>query len=475
MSAQRTPPHDLEAEEGGLGAAMLSSEALAVVLDRLTADDFHRPAHRTIYRALAELRDRGRPVDPTTVRSELARTGALADVGGAPFLHDLVAGVPTVAHVGEYVATVARLGRTRRLIDAGHRIVQAGYEDPDNTGRTVAHAQAVLADLAASNGAVGARLLAGLRNGAWLDAQDFPPLAYTVLGVIPEGSVLLVGPPKIGKSWFVLAVALAAASGGRVLGQEVPKRPVLYLALEDGDRRLQDRCRVLLRGDPIPPEFEYLTRVEPGEILDTIGSWLAHRDGEQAPLVILDTLGKVMPPALLGESSYQRDYRVGTALKRLADQRPGMTLLVNHHDRKAGAEDFINSVSGTHGLAGAADTVVVLTRPRQEEGGRLKVTGRDVAEGEYAVRFLDGSAWKLDGHNLATSARRARDARVAAGLGDRSTEVVEVVGKYPEGITPTQVAGALGMDPKAAQVYLSRALAAGRVSRPKRGRYTPVG
>jgi DnaB-like helicase N terminal domain/AAA domain/Transcriptional regulator, AbiEi antitoxin len=476
MSAQRTPPHDLGAEEGALGAAMLSDAALAVVLDRLAEDDFYRPAHRSIYRVLAELRDRGRPVDPTTVGSELARTGALPDVGGAPFLHTLVAQVPTAAHVGEYVATVATLAYRRRLIDVGHRIVQAGYEDPDNPGRAVAHAQAVLADVAAatSNGAVGPRLLAGLRDGAWLDAQHFPPLAYTVPGVIPEGLVLLVGPPKIGKSWFVLAVALAAASGGRVLGLEVPRRPVLYLALEDGDRRIQDRCRTLLRGGPIPPTFEYVTVVEPGRILDTITVWLARHAG-QPPLVVLDTLGKVMPPALVGESSYQRDYRVAAALKRIADQQPGMTLLVNHHDRKAGAEDFVDSVSGTHGLAGAADTVVVLTRPRQEEAGRLKVTGRDVAEGEYAVRFLDGAAWTLDGADLATAARRAGEARVSAGLGDRSTEVIAFVGRHPGGATPAQAAATLGMDRKTAQVYLSRAAAAGRLSRPKRGRYAPVG
>jgi hypothetical protein len=475
VSAQRTPPHDVEAEEGALGAAMLSEEALAVVLDRLTDEDFYRPAHRIVYRTIAELRDCGRPVDPKTLGAELARTGALADVGGAPFLHTLMEGVPTVAHVGEYVAIVATLGWMRRLIDAGHRIVQAGYEDRDNPGRAVEHAQAVLADVAAAtNGAVGPRLLAGLRDGAWLDAQDFPALAYTVPGVIPEGLVLLVGPPKIGKSWFVLGVALAAASGGRVLGLEVPKRPVLYLALEDGDRRIQDRCRKLLGGAPIPPEFEYVTTVEPGRVFDTITAWLARHAG-QSPLVVLDTLGKVMPPALPGESSYQRDYRVGTALKRIADQQPGMTLLVNHHDRKAGAEDFIDSVSGTHGLAGAADTVVVLTRPRHEEAGLLKVTGRDVAEGEYAVRFVDGSAWTLDGLDLAAAARRARDAQVTAGLGDRSTDVVELVGKHPKGITPTQVAAALGMTPKAVQVYLSRALAAGRISRPSRGLYTPVG
>jgi RecA-family ATPase len=82
------------------------------------------------------------------------------------------------------------------------------------------------------------RLLATLRTGAWLDAQVFPPLSYAVPGLIPKGSVLLVGAPQIGKSWLVLGVGLAAASGGKALGLDIPKRPVLYLALEDGDRRL---------------------------------------------------------------------------------------------------------------------------------------------------------------------------------------------------------------------------------------------
>jgi hypothetical protein len=473
VTAPRTPPHDLAAEEGALGAAMLSREALALVLDRLTADDFYRPAHRTIYRGLAALRDRGEPVDPTTVAGELHRAGALADVGGAPFLHTLIAEVPTAAHVAAYAASVAELADRRRLIDAGHRIVQAGYEDPDDPGRALAHAQAVIA-AASGNGAAGARLLAGLRDGAWLDAQHFPPLAYTVAGVIPEGSVLLVGPPKVGKSWLVLTVALAAASGGQALGQQVPQRPVLYLALEDGDRRLQGRCRRLLDGAPIPAGFEYLTSIEPDRITDTIAAWLRHHAGAAPALVVLDTLGKVMPPALQGESSYQRDYRIGTALKRLADQHPGTTLLVNHHDRKAGAEDFVDSVSGTHGLAGAADTVIVLSRPRHEQAGRLKVTGRDVAEGEYAVRFREGAAWTLDGPDLAAAAQRARDARVTAGLGDRSTELVELVGHHPEGVTPGQVAAALGIERRTARVYLARAVEGGRLRRPRRGLYAPV-
>src|SRR5512132_3341506 len=321
------------------------------------------------------------------------------------------------------------------------------------------------------------RLLATLRDGAWLDTQVFPPLSYAVPGLIPEGSVLLVGAPKIGKSWLALSVGLAASDGGKALGIDIPKRPVLYAALEDGDRRLQERCRRLLADDPIPPEFQYLTRIEPGRIGDTIAAWM-HWHQEPPPLVILDTLGKVLPPALPSETTYQRDYRVGSALKRIVDTSPGATLLVNHHQRKAGAEDFVDAVSGTAGLAGAADTVIVLSRDRNETSGLLKVTGRDVAEGEYAVTFKDGAVWELDGHDLAAAREKAQKVRATtratAGAGDRMLDVVLYAYQHPDGVRRADVAKALGMEPKVATVYLARAVETGRLQRAERGLYTPV-
>jgi hypothetical protein len=321
------------------------------------------------------------------------------------------------------------------------------------------------------------KLLATLRNGAWLDAQNFPPLAYAVPGLIPEGSVLLVGAPKVGKSWLVLAVALAVAEGGRALGIEVPKRPVLYLALEDGHRRLQDRCRRLLVGEKIPPEFQYVTMIEPGRVGDTIAAWI-HWHQEPPPLVILDTLGKVLPPAANNETTYQRDYRVGTALKRIVDTYPGATLLTNHHDRKANADDFVDAVSGTHGLAGAADTIIVLARDRQEAAGLVKVTGRDVAEGEYAVTFKDGAVWELDGHDLEAAREKAQKiratTRATAAAGDRMLDVVLYAYEHPQGVRRDDMAKALKLEPNVAGVYLARAANSGRLQRAERGLYTPV-
>jgi hypothetical protein len=315
-------------------------------------------------------------------------------------------------------------------------------------------------------------LLAGLRNGAWLDQQDFPPLKYAVPGLIPEGTTLLVGPPKIGKSWFVLACALATASGGVVLDKiTVTARPTLYLALEDGDRRMQARCRMLLGDDPIPGAFEYLTTIAPGRIVETIAAWLRRHPGAD-PLVILDTLGKVMPQAMPGESPYQRDYRIGSALKQVTDEDSGRSLVVNHHDRKAAADDFVDSVSGTHGLAGAADTTVVLVRGRNEREGLLKVTGRDVAEGQYAVTFIDNCSWRLDGSTLAEAAKAGAARRASSGLGDRSTDIIELMGSRPdESVTPKEVAEKLAIDEKIASNYLNRLATKGRIDKLGRGRY----
>jgi hypothetical protein len=103
------PPHDLEAEEATLGAALLSADALAILLGQLCEDDFYRPAHRGVYAAVSALHGRGDPVDAVTVAGELDRAGALADVGGAPFLHTLVASVPTAANADQYARRVRDL------------------------------------------------------------------------------------------------------------------------------------------------------------------------------------------------------------------------------------------------------------------------------------------------------------------------------------------------------------------------------
>lgn len=316
--------------------------------------------------------------------------------------------------------------------------------------------------------------LARIKTGDQLDAEEFPPLAWTVPDLIPEGLGLFTGPPKVGKSWCVLGIALAVAAGGQALGK-IPTgapRPVLYLALEDGERRLQARCRQLLIGEPIPPSLHYLTRATPAEVLALIPEWLdQHRDSN--PLVILDTLGKVLPRAMPGEGAYERDYRIGSQLKGFADDHPGAAVLIVHHVRKQAGEDWMDSTSGTNGLNGSADFTVNLSRKRNDSAGIIRVTGRDVEENEYAVTSTGGS-WAIDGATLAEAARKAEETRTTAGLGDRSAEIVQWVSRQPGPVSVAEVASVLAMEDRAARTYLDRLVNAGRLTRPQRGRYACV-
>jgi len=312
-----------------------------------------------------------------------------------------------------------------------------------------------------------ADLLAGLRDGEWLNSQEFPPLEWIVPGLIPEGFTLFVGAPKVGKSWVLLGAMLAVAAGGHALGQiQCESRRVLNLAMEDGDRRQQDRCRSLMGRDPIPGRYGYLTRLaEPGAMGRTIDAYLDRYD--DVGMITIDTLGKIMPDARNGESVYSRDYRIGSALKNVADSRRGLSVVAVHHDRKAAAEDFVESVSGTNGLAGAADTIVVLTRKRQSEEALLQITGRDVIEAEYALR-LNGRVWELDGRTLADAARAARQRRDDGDLGETSRQILDHIRQHPEGCKSSEISSKFG---DGARMYLKRLLEAGRVDKLDRGLY----
>jgi hypothetical protein len=471
--SHQIPPHNLQAEESLLGAMLLSREAIAAASERLRPEDFYKPAHQHVFAAVIALATAGQPADPVTVADGLRRDGLLDTIGGPAILLNLQAGCPATSNARRYADIIRRDSIARRRIGLAGEITEAAWEDAPERLAEKSRALALLSE--ARYGAAD-HLLAGIRSGAWLDAQTFPDIGWHVEGLVPEGYSLLVGPPKLGKSWFVLGLGLAIAAGGVALGRlTVEQRPVLYLALEDGDRRLQDRSRRLLGPQGrIPAGFEYVTRLRPDDAMPLVEAWLG-RNVDRAPLVMVDTLGKVMPSAMNGETTYQRDYRIGSTLKRLVDDVPGSAILVNHHDRKAGSEDFVEAVSGTNGLAGAADSVLVLSRKRLEEAGTLKVTGRDVEEAEYALTFRRDEAWKLDGRTLAEAASNARERQATEGVSDRSAEIIAMVNRHPEGIKAVALVDALGIDRKTVDTYLGRLYKSGRIGKAGWGLYGPVG
>lgn len=315
-------------------------------------------------------------------------------------------------------------------------------------------------------------LLSLVKSGTWLDSQEFPPLQWAVPGVIPEGMGVLAGSPKAGKSWLALALLLGVAEGSTALGIECEgQRDALYLALEDGDRRLQVRARSLLDGRPIPAGFHYVLRVPAADVARLVSEWLT---GHAGGLVVVDTFAKVRGSGTSVESAYERDYRQAGALKTVADDHSGSTVLLVHHTRKMAATDFLESVSGTNGITGAADFVAVLTRERTETTGLLSITGRDVPEAEYALVQPHVGCWELAGGDLDEAQAQAQAMKAVSGLGNRSGRIVQLVSEHPEGVSPRQVADTLDMSNDDAGRYMRRAHEAGRIERAERGLYRPV-
>jgi hypothetical protein len=306
------------------------------------------------------------------------------------------------------------------------------------------------------------------RRTAWtadeLMAAEFPPPRWAVPGLIAEGVNLLAGPPKVGKSWLSLGLALNVAAGTAALGTvPVMAGPVLYLALEDTPRRLQSRMGKILDGHRAPRGLTLATTCPPlpegGAAL--IDGWLTRNP--DARMVVVDVFAKVRGRPLAGVSAYDADYAAIGYAKRLADEHAVAVVLV-HHVRKAASEDFLEAVSGTNGLAGAADATLVLRRPRGEADGILYVTGRDVDESEHALRFApETGTWALlDGPALDYAVSGTRAA------------ILRHLRAFPHFDTPRAISEATGMSYDNVKKACQRMAADGQLITETAGRYRPA-
>lgn len=233
-------------------------------------------------------------------------------------------------------------------------------------------------------------------SAAALMAMTFPPVSYVVPGYIVEGLTLLAGKPKIGKSWLALDLGIAVGRGGFTLGDiKCEVGDVLYAALEDNNRRLQNRLAKLLQSQSVPDRLEFVTtmpKLDEGGIAFLRG-WIESH--ERPRLIIIDVLNKVRRSKGDRENAYEADYKAVSDLKALADEH-GVAILVLHHVRKMEADDPLDTVSGTTGLTGAVDSILVFNRTSQ--GTTLYGRGRDIEEIEKAAEFNRNSCrWEIKG------------------------------------------------------------------------------
>jgi hypothetical protein len=200
------------------------------------------------------------------------------------------------------------------------------------------------------------------------------------------------------------------------------------------------------------------------------------RHHDSAPMVVLDPLGKARRSTQSNSNQYQEDYSFAGSIKAVVDQVPGAALVAVHHTRKQGADDFLDTVSGTQGIAGAADSVIVLSRKRKSDDGVLAVTGRDIEENEYAVR-TEGGLWSLDGRDIidaAAAVNTRREQAVETNLGTQSLDIVKFVNSRDR-TTPAELAEHLKIDNRIAGTLLGRLHDGGYIAKLSRGVYAPAG
>jgi RecA-family ATPase len=270
-------------------------------------------------------------------------------------------------------------------------------------------------------------------NAAELDLMEFGPVQMVVPGVFVEGLTLFCGKPKSGKSWLLLHASYAAASNGFTLGNiHCMEGDVLYCSLEDNKRRLQSRMRKLFGRQPRPQRLQFkvkMPRLAQGGI-DMLRAWI--KSVPNPRMIAIDTLAMVRMPNRKDQSMYDADYAAVVELRSLAHEF-GIAIVIVHHIRKMEADDPFDTVSGTLGLTGCPDAIVILKR--DTAGTSLIGKGRDLEEFEKAITFNKNTCtWRIEGD--------AEDVR-------RSTQQKAIIETMEEAdgapLTPTQVAGGTGM------------------------------
>ena len=229
--SERQLPHDPEAEAAVLGALLIDGDALHRVTPVIKPEDFHRPRHQFCFAACLAVFSRQEAIDQITVARELQTQGRLEHVGGLPYLGQLIAGTPTSVNVEHYAAIVAETAAKRRIIEAGNRISQLGFDESSDVDETMRQSVEVLFGVRPTGDDRGFIPLSSVLD-VYLQGDigdvsltDEPPLQSgysdfdSLLGGMQRSDLLIVGArPGLGKSSLALNICTNAAKAGQTCG-----------------------------------------------------------------------------------------------------------------------------------------------------------------------------------------------------------------------------------------------------------------
>jgi hypothetical protein len=343
--------------------------------------------HSVIFKATADLKAQGISPGILSVTRRLNETGQTDSSGGPAYVANLTSYVPLKGVIPYYAQTIADEYEKRRVKTALVKALEEIDKSRD-AGRVI---QNIISELSVHKKDTGKKTE---WTAAELKTHEFPDIQWVVPDLVATGLSVLAGAPKVKKSWLALSMAIAAASGGAVLGKiPVQKQGVLCLALEDSPRRLQDRMNKLGMG--YPENLHFFTEWKTGAA--GLKSYL--RQHTEIRFCIIDTWAVFSPHR--DQNDYSEATRRAHELKAVADEM-SIAILIIHHAKKGGnygeAGDWMDFILGSTGLAGAVDSIILLRRKRGEEKAELLATGRDILEKDFILSFdLDCGGWTIDG------------------------------------------------------------------------------
>lgn len=295
-----------------------------------------------------------------------------------------------------------------------------------------------------------------------LAAMQFAPLRYALPRLLPEGLTILAGKPKLGKSYICLQFGEAVSNGGKALGVDgIEAGDVLYCALEDSQRRLKSRLSKMHPFDStISPRLHFATewpRIGTG-CIEALDEWCDTHP--ETRLIILDTWRAIKPIATgRNASAYDEDALGAAPLLEFTKRRSGLAVIVVHHVRKMEADDPFDTISGTHGLTGIFDTLMVMSR--HGDSVKLAAQGRDLEPYEKALerdQLTGGWIIKGDAGEIAKTTERQELLDALSESGDQPLSLAAI-------------ASAVGKSKANTRYLLKQLIGEGRVTQPAYGKY----
>ena len=271
----------------------------------------------------------------------------------------------------------------------------------------------------------------GICTATELMEMSFPPAEWLIDELLPEGLTVLSGAPKIGKSWLSLQIALAVTTSSPLFGRKPPSdKHVLLLALEDNERRLQDR--ITKCGIAPSDKLNLTTRWDIG--IPGLKDFLLEHP--EIGLCIIDTLAVFSPSQdAKGRNAYDADVARMRQLHELGRDTNASLLLI-HHDKQGEDSDWANKMNGSNGIIGTADTLIRLSvQKRGSMQGKLEVTGRDVEDVALNLKLnKEIMHWEID--------KSQDDSQLTA----LQKSVLELVLPVPASIRSSTIAQKLGKE-----------------------------